>query len=212
MKVRLKPGWGKTYATLTVGNVYRVLGVEANDLRIVDDTGGPYLFCPQAFELVDAAQPTSWVSERGSDGELYAYPPELRDPPCFFEELHDGNAQVRQRFGVYVANLCHSEREAEPDPPNSFMRVEWRHDGADDPILLYSELDEQRYEVRKVEKYRDGRATYAWGKGSTGSTALGDRPVPAAEVIAGHPDFEVSAIRYADFEAVWNEALESEDP
>ncbi len=212
MKVKLKLGWSKTYPGLTVGNVYRVLGIEAGDLRIVDDTGGPYLFTPLAIDFVDASQPANWLSERGDGGELYAYPPELRDPRCFFEEFHDDNAQVRQKFSAYMINLCHSERAADSDPPNSYIRVEWKHESPDDPILLYSELDEQRWEVRKVEMFRDGRVTHAWGKGSTGTTQLGDQPVPSVAEIAANPEFAVREIDRAEFEATWDTALDSEGP
>ncbi len=211
MKVKLKRGWSKTYPVLTVGNVYRVLGIEAGDLRIVDDTGGPFLFNALAFEFVDSRQPPNWVSERGEGGEIYAYPPELRDPRCFFEELHDDNAQVRQKFSAYMTNLCYSESEAAPDPPNSYIRVEWKHESPGDPITLYSELDEERWEVRKVEVFHDGRVTHAWAKGSTGATNLGDQPAPSVAEIAANPEFVVTEISRADFEAVWDEALESED-
>jgi Domain of unknown function (DUF6881) len=210
MKVKLKRGWSKTYATLTVGNVYRVLGIEAGDLRIIDDTGEPCLFSPTAFEFVDAAQPSNWVSERGEGGELYSYPPELNDPRCFFEKFHDHDVQVRRKFSAYMVNLCHSERAADPDPPNSYIRVEWKHEHPDEPILLYSELDEERWEVRKVEVFRGGGATYAWAKGSTGTTWLGERPVPTLAEIAADAVFVVREISRVDFEAVWDQALEAE--
>jgi hypothetical protein len=187
MKVKLKRGWSRTYPELTVGNVYRVLGIEAGDLRIVDDTGEPFLFSPLAFEVVDAAQPSSWVSERGKGGELYSYPPELRDPRCFFEEFHDDNKQVRQKFHAYLTNPCHAESAAAPEPPSSYIRVEWEHESPDDPITFYSELDEERWEVRKVEVFRDGRVAHAWGKGSTGTTRLGDQPTSAVAEIAREP-------------------------
>jgi hypothetical protein len=212
MKVKLKRGWSNTYPELTVGNVYRVLGIEADDLRIISDVGEPILFHANAFDFVDSTQPANWIAERGEGGELYAYPPELREPRCFFEEWHDDNMQVRHKFHWYVHNLCHAECAAAPDPPNSYIRVEWTHESPDDPITLYSELDEERWEVRKVEVFRDGRVTHAWSKGSTGTTQLGDQPTPAVAEIEANPEFSVREIGRADFESVWNEALESEEP
>ena len=108
-----------------------------------------------------------------------------------------------------MIDLCHSERAADPDPPNSYLRVEWRHQGPD-PALIYSELDEQRGEVRKVEMFRDSRVTHAWGKGSTGTTQLGDQPAPSS--CRPRDELLVTEISRADFEAVWDAALESEDP
>jgi len=38
----------------------------------------------------------------------------------------------------------------------SYMRVEWHHDDPAEPVVIYTELDGRRYEVRKVEQYSDG--------------------------------------------------------
>jgi hypothetical protein len=40
----------------------------------------------------------------------------------------------------------------------NYVRVEWKHPHQDEPILLYSELDEERFEVRKIEVFRNGHA------------------------------------------------------
>jgi hypothetical protein len=37
------------------------------------------------------------------------------------------------------------------------VRVGWKHQHPDDPVILYSELDGNRFEVRKVEVFRNGR-------------------------------------------------------
>ena len=37
-----------------------------------------------------------------------------------------------------------------------YICVEWEHDMEDEPYLIYSELDEERMEVRKIEFYRNG--------------------------------------------------------
>ncbi len=212
MRVKLKPGWSHTYPELTVGNVYRALGIENGSLRIISDAGEPILFHPNAFEFVDPAQPAEWISVRGEDGELYAYPPELRDPPCFFEKFFDYDMRVRQKFHLYVHAMCHQQRAAIPDPPNSYIRVAWKHERPEDPITLYSELDEERWEVRKVEVFRDGRATSADGKGSTGPTSLGDQPVPSVEDIAKSAEFEATQISRREFEEIWDKTLDSDEP
>ena len=78
MKVQLKAGQG--LSDLTEGNVYRVLGIEAGDLRIVSDEGRPFLFPRDSFEVVDPDEPRDWMTTAGADGERYAYPPQLRRP------------------------------------------------------------------------------------------------------------------------------------
>jgi len=44
----------------------------------------------------------------------------------------------------------------------SYLKVRWLHDDPAYPVLLLSELDERRYEVRKAEIYADGRIDIAY--------------------------------------------------
>ena len=37
----------------------------------------------------------------------------------------------------------------------TYIKVQWIHNFEDEPILLYSELDSMRNEVRKVEVYKN---------------------------------------------------------
>jgi hypothetical protein len=39
----------------------------------------------------------------------------------------------------------------------SYLKLIWHHEFIDEPTWLYSELDENRYEVRKVEVFKDGQ-------------------------------------------------------
>ena len=209
MKVRFKRSWWKTYGTLTPGNVYRVVGIEADDLRIIDDVGEPILFAPHAFDVVQADEPSNWISRRGEDGERYAYPTEL-SARGFFEDWHDGVPQSRAKLSAYVNRLCWLEAGASDDSANTYIRVRWKHSNSRDPVLLYSELDEGRWEVRKVEEFIDGRMAYAEGRGGSGETRLGEVPVPQLGELAANPDFEPEAITRAEFEAVWDKAANAD--
>jgi uncharacterized protein DUF6881 len=210
MRARLKRGWSRTYPELTAGNVYRVVGIEADDLRIVSDVGEPVLFLASAFELVDSSRPTDWIEERGEDGELYAYPGDLREPRCFFESYFDHDARVRSRFHDHLQRLCHAEAAANAYPPNVFMRVRWHHSSVEHPVMLYSELDETRWEVRKVDLFADGRLSYADARTSTGDTRLGEAAVPLLEEIAASSELEPAEIGRAEFEEIWERALAAE--
>lgn len=211
MKVKLKPGWSGTYPELTIGNVYRVLGIENDNLRIINDAGDPVLYHPRAFAYVDPVHPAEWIAERGDDGELYAYPAELREPRYFFEELHDGNAQVRSKLCSYVYEQCRQERAATPPPPNSYLLIKPRQRDTNQPVT-YIEIDEDRWEVRKVDVFSDGRVTSASGKGSTGTTRLANMPTPAKSELATSSELEVIEISRAEFDEVWNKALDSDVP
>ncbi|WP_224368903.1 DUF6881 domain-containing protein [Hyalangium versicolor] len=85
-----------------------------------------------------------------------------------------------------------------------YLKVHWHHSSADTPVLLYSELDAERWEVHKVEVYRDGRHEFACDSVTTGSTRLGEVPVPPLEEIASDPEFSPTEISKEEFEKVWD--------
>jgi hypothetical protein len=70
-------------------------------------------------------------------------------------------------------------------------------------MVLYSELDNDRWEKRKVEIYSDGRMGYADQERAVGGTFLGLEPIPALPEIAKDPQFEPYAITG---ESVWRTA------
>jgi hypothetical protein len=90
-----------------------------------------------------------------------------------------------------------------------YVKVIWRHDFADEPVMLYSEIGDDGYEARKVEVFRDGRATFAGDSGSTGSTRLAEAPFPALEEIAAQEEFVPEAIDADEFERIWSNAQNS---
>lgn len=82
---------------LTVGQFYLVIGIEADDFRIINDEGRPYLYPADWFKLVDSDEPAEWMSEYGDDGERYAYPPEL-NAPGFFEDFFQNKPEAVRVF------------------------------------------------------------------------------------------------------------------
>lgn len=85
-----------------------------------------------------------------------------------------------------------------------YLRVEWLGAGPEDPKVLYSELDEEGWEIRKVELFPDGHFGFA-GAGETASgTQLGDQRVPPFEEIAADGEFRPSRITAEEFERVWD--------
>ncbi len=65
---------------LTPYQPYPVIGIEADDFRLLNNQGHPYLYPAHLFEVVDSHEPTDWVTEFGEDGERYAYSPQLNAP------------------------------------------------------------------------------------------------------------------------------------
>jgi len=50
---RVQPSEGHMHVSLTIGMIYEVVSVEEGWYRIVDDTGGSYLYPPYTFEVVE---------------------------------------------------------------------------------------------------------------------------------------------------------------
>jgi hypothetical protein len=92
-----------------------------------------------------------------------------------------------------------------------FLRVEWHHDFSDEPVWLYSELDGERYEVRKVEVYRDGRRSFADSDRSVGGSVLGEIPTPTMDEFSDLDEFTAVEIDESQFDAEWVAALSSRE-
>ena len=85
------------YPDLAPDQPYLVLGIEADDFRILNDQGRPYLYPRELFTIVDAREPDDWVSVLGEDLERYAYPPPL-NMSGFFEDYFDGKPEAVATF------------------------------------------------------------------------------------------------------------------
>lgn len=89
------------YPDLTPHQGYAVIGIEADDFRILNDQGKPYLYPARLFEIVDSQEPNDWVTEYGDDGERYAYPLPLNN--CgFFEDFFDTKEEAVSTFWQVV--------------------------------------------------------------------------------------------------------------
>lgn len=84
-----------------------------------------------------------------------------------------------------------------------YLKVHWIHSNPNEPVLLMSELDADRYETRKVEVFADGRLEFAGAGHSSGETVLGEKPVPATADIAADHQFIVETLDVEGFEAAW---------
>jgi len=85
-----------------------------------------------------------------------------------------------------------------------YVDVQWRHKSANDPLRLVSEMDDQRYEVRKLEFFPSGLVGFASLSESAHGTKLGEAPIPPLSQINNDPQFAGVAIDSAAFEALWS--------
>jgi hypothetical protein len=106
MIVKLKEE-NSDYPDLTPDQPYFVIGIEADDYRILNDYGKPYLYSPNLFEVIDSHEPSNWITEYGDDDERYSYPTALNEVG-FFEDYFDGKDDALSRFW-HVVNKRLSE-------------------------------------------------------------------------------------------------------
>jgi hypothetical protein len=84
-----------------------------------------------------------------------------------------------------------------------YIRVKWIHSHPDEPVLMYSELDDAGWEIRKVEVFPNGSVGFASLTEATPSTRLSIEPLPSLDEIASDPQFEPVEITKDEFEKVW---------
>jgi hypothetical protein len=87
-----------------------------------------------------------------------------------------------------------------------YLKVRWIHSHDNEPVLLYSELDEHRREVRKIEVFADGRMGFASLAEATPSTKtrLSIEPLPTFEDIKSDVQFEPLVITKDEFDSIWS--------
>lgn len=90
-----------------------------------------------------------------------------------------------------------------------WIKVLWKHDQLEDPVVLLSEIDEDHWELRKIEIYADGRLGYADANREVGGTRLGIEPVPPLQEIAANDAFELQMLTEDEFEQAWRAAMEA---
>jgi hypothetical protein len=86
-----------------------------------------------------------------------------------------------------------------------YFKASWLHSLDDEPILFYSEIDENRNEIRKVEIYRDNSFGLADLNFEFGGARLGLESVPPIDEINSQAEFLAQSITREEFEEVWHE-------
>ncbi len=84
-----------------------------------------------------------------------------------------------------------------------YVQVEWIHNDNNDPVWIYSEIDSDRWEHRKIEVFRDGHQGFADSKEEFGGSMLGLEPWPDLNVLAADPEFDIAEITVHEFEKIW---------
>jgi hypothetical protein len=85
-----------------------------------------------------------------------------------------------------------------------YIRLKWNHTNPDEPVWLFSELDDKGKEVRKIECFRNGFCDVATEELSSGTARLMTLPLPDLSLLAKRdPEFTPVEITKDEFEQVW---------
>ena len=84
-----------------------------------------------------------------------------------------------------------------------YIKVEWFHENPADPYQILSEIDEDGWESRRIESFRDGRRGFADESENIGGSFLADKPWPSMDVLRAESEFKVHEIDAAMFDEIW---------
>lgn len=90
----------------------------------------------------------------------------------------------------------------------TYIKVFWRYNLIDEPVELYSELDNSRNEIRKIEVYRNGMFGYAGFGMAYNNTFLSEYEIPDIKAINQDKQFLAETISKEDFEKMWEFATD----
>jgi hypothetical protein len=89
----------------------------------------------------------------------------------------------------------------------NYIKLDWAHSSADKPTTFYIELDENRYETRKVVVYLSGKMFYIDEVDFTKDVFLSEHPFPSHEEISTSGTLNSVDISKFDFEQLWKKAI-----
>ena len=90
----------------------------------------------------------------------------------------------------------------------TYLKIYWKHSFPDEPVIIYSELNENREEIRKVEVYTNERMGYAWKSISMMGAYLSESEIPEISEINKDVQFQGIEIRREEFEMIWEKATQ----
>ncbi|MCY4764679.1 DUF6881 domain-containing protein [Klebsiella aerogenes] len=88
-----------------------------------------------------------------------------------------------------------------------YIKVFWCHFFDTEPIKYYSEIDENRFEVRKIAVFRNGERYHCGNHIPESTIMLGVVPIPSLAEINKVPQFHATYITAAEFEDVWQKTV-----
>jgi len=94
-------------------------------------------------------------------------------------------------------------------PADSYFHAVWFDASEDEPVEYYDELDADRYSIRCVRRYRDGRLEACSYTSDNWRDEMPEGPIPPIADINRDSQFSAKEISKSEFEAAWNQAYRS---
>lgn len=95
-----------------------------------------------------------------------------------------------------------------------YLMMDWKHDKKKYPVKIYVEIDDQRYETRKIEVFLEGKIGFAFldvefCEAEGGDTGLGDQKMPELQKLLSRNDtvLKTTIISKEDFELLWKKIV-----
>ncbi len=88
-----------------------------------------------------------------------------------------------------------------------YIKVKWVHSDEEYPKYIYSRLDDDNFEIRKIEVYADGKVGYADQDRESNGSMLGSLPFPPLDEITTDKQFELEVISEKEFEEQWKRSI-----
>lgn len=130
----------------------------------------------------------------GDDAEFFGgrYRPNLR----VYRTLLESNSTLGATSPIEPAQVVTAMA-------TTYLKVNWNHAQPDEPTVLYSELDEERMQLRKIDVFPDGRWGFAEAHEEAGGTQLGSVAMPTVEALNADPEYVACEIDRDEFERLW---------
>jgi hypothetical protein len=84
-----------------------------------------------------------------------------------------------------------------------YIRVRWKHTNPDEPVWIFSEVESDGGESRKLECFMNGFCDFASPAESSGTTKLSTQHLPEMTELGRDAEFEPVEITKEEFEEVW---------
>ncbi|WP_146101095.1 DUF6881 domain-containing protein [Nocardia nova] len=167
-------------------------------LRLVIQAGGE-VTTHFGYEPVESAR----YLYTAADPKPHTYPRETR--PKWIQDLLPENAE-RYRpldWGPFASGWSSAAEDFTPDEPGMrYFKVTNPGAAGDEGYEIFREVDDEGFECRKVQKFRDGRTECVGGFVQTDRTWLDDDHVDLA-TLSANPNVSAAEITASQFQTEW---------